>query len=137
MSKFIWPVRVYYEDTDAVGTVYHANYLGFMERARSEWLRELGFAPVKLKQAHNLVFVIKNVHIDYLKPAWFDDQLQISVQITELKRASVIVAQKVLRDNEVLSQATVRIAMINLTNLRPAPFPAALFQALQPLIAHE
>lgn len=137
MNKFIWQVRIYYEDTDAAGVVYHANYLRFMERARTEWLRELGFAPAKLKQAHHLVFVIKSIHIDYLKPAWFDDQLQISTQMTELKRASMIVAQEVQRENEVLSQATVRIATINLTNLRPEPFPAALFQILQPLVTHE
>jgi acyl-CoA thioester hydrolase len=81
--------------------------------------------------------VIKSVHIDYLKPAWFDDQLQISAQIIELKRASVIVAQEVQRNEEVLSHATVRIATINLTNLRPEPFPVSLFQILQPLVAHE
>jgi len=130
-------MRVYYEDTDATGVVYHANYLKFMERARSEWLQVLNFPPIKLKQAHNLVFIIKNIHIDYLKPAWFDDQLQVSAQITALKKVSMIMVQEVLRDNEVLSQATVRIATISLTNLRPAPFPAALFQILQPLVTHE
>jgi len=130
-------MRVYYEDTDATGVVYHANYLKFMERARSEWLQAVNFPPIKLKQAHNLVFIIKNIHIDYLKPALLGDQLQVSAQITELKRASMIMAQEVLNDNEVLSQATVRIATISLTNLRPEPFPAALFQILQPLVTHE
>ena len=90
MNDFIWPLRVYYEDSDAGGVVYYANYLKFMERARTEWLREKGFNQIALKQQHNSIIVVRKISIDYLKPAFFDDLLTITVHISKIGKASII-----------------------------------------------
>lgn len=131
MSEFVWPVRVYYEDTDAGGVVYHANYLKFMERARSEWLREIGFDQMHLAQQHNLVFVVRQVAIDYFKPALFNDQLYVTAHVSKFGKASLTMIQQVLRDPDLLCMATVKIVAINTLNMRPQPFPPEVLTALQ------
>ncbi len=130
MDDFIWPVRVYYEDSDAGGVVYHSNYLKFMERARTEWLRNKGFNHIALKQQHNFIFVLRKISIDYLKPAFFDDLLTISVHISKIGKASIIMAQQVQRDAEVLCTAEVKLAGINAVTLRPQAFPLDVFNVL-------
>ena len=93
MHAFVWPVRVYYEDTDAGGVVYYANYLKFMERARTEWLRTRGFEQDVLIKEQDLVFAVRSLSIDYLRPARLDDLLQVRVTVSELRRASIVFEQ--------------------------------------------
>lgn len=131
MNEFVWPIRVYYEDTDAGGFVYHADYLKFMERARTEWLRDLGFEQTQLKQQYNLVFVVRQLSIDYLKPALFNDLLHITTGVTKMGKASMTLTQQVLREADILCSAVVKIAAINLVNQRPKPIPPDILEALR------
>lgn len=124
---FTWPVRVYWEDTDAGGVVYYANYLKFLERARSEWLRSLDIHQAELAVQADVLFVVRRVEADYLKPARFDDELRVQCRITEMGRASLTMAQQVLRGDEVLLSAQVRLACVSATGMRPAKIPPHLF----------
>lgn len=121
--KFIWPVRIYYEDTDVGGVVYYANYLKFMERARTEWLRQLGIDQTQLKQQENLIFVVRQLTINYLKPALFDDLLHVTISLTQLGKVSLTITQKILRQSVPLCTATCKIACVDALTLRPQPFP--------------
>ncbi len=123
MKNFIWPIRVYYEDTDVGGFVYHTNYLKFMERARTEWLREMGFDQTQLKQHDHLVFVVRKMTVDYLKPALFNDLLLVKTYITRKGKASLTMSQEVVRGMEVLCKTSVKLALINVNNQRPRPIP--------------
>jgi acyl-CoA thioester hydrolase len=102
MQSFDWPVRVYYEDTDSGGVVYHANYLKFMERARTEWLRQLGFEQNVLKDEHNCLFAVHSMQINFRRPARFNDALLIRSEMTQTSGASMQFEQSVLRDGELL-----------------------------------
>ena len=129
MANFSFPVRVYWEDTDAGGVVYYASYLKFLERARSEWLRALGIDQVKLQRDERLQFVVVEANIRYHRPARFDDELVVSVALEELRGASLALAQDVRRGpdaSELLISATIRAACIDADNLRPRPLPRAL-----------
>jgi acyl-CoA thioester hydrolase len=130
MKEFALPIRIYYEDTDAGGIVYHANYLKFMERARMEWLRELGFELTDLMQQHNLVIVVRRIAIDYLKPALFNEALKVTVQLNKLGKASMTLQQRVIRQEDILCTAQVKLAVINVVNMRPQSFPTVLFKTL-------
>ena len=130
MDKFIWPIRVYYEDSDAGGVVYHSNYLNFMERARTEWLRNKGFNQIALKQQYNFIFAVRKISVDYLKPAFFDDLLTITVQIIKIGKASIIMAQQVQREAEIICTADVKLASINAVTLRPQTFPSDILNLL-------
>ena len=127
MNTFCWPVRVYYEDTDSGGVVYYANYLRFMERARSEWLRSLGIGQSQLIEQDGLIFVVRHVELSYHKPARFDDALQVTVVVREQGRASLTFNQQVLLDAEgesvVLCSGQVKIACVDATTMRPRPIP--------------
>ena len=123
-------IRVYYEDSDAGGIVYYANYLKFMERARTEWLREKGFEQTVLKQQHNMIITVRKISIDYLKPAFFNDLLTVSVSLTKIGKASIIMAQQVQREAEVLCTADVKLASINATTMRPKAFPSNILNLL-------
>ncbi|NJO18273.1 MAG: tol-pal system-associated acyl-CoA thioesterase [Thioploca sp.] len=131
MKEFALPIRIYYEDTDAGGIVYHANYLKYMERARMEWLRKLGFELTDLMQQYNLVLVVRKIAIDYFKPALFNEALDVTVKLNKLGKASMTLQQQVVRQSDILCMAQVRIAAINVVNMRPQPYPATLFSALQ------
>ncbi len=131
MKEFALPIRIYYEDTDAGGIVYHANYLKYMERARMEWLRKLGFELTDLMQQYNLVLVVRKIAIDYFKPALFNEALDVTVKLNKLGKASMTLQQQVVRQGNILCMAQVRIAAINVVNMRPQPYPATLFSALQ------
>ena len=129
MERFSFPVRVYWEDTDAGGVVYYASYLKFLERARSEWLRALGIDQVKLQRDERLQFVVVEANIRYHRPARFDDELVVSVALEELRGASLALAQDVRRGpdaSELLISATIRAACIDADSLRPRPLPPAL-----------
>lgn len=122
-AGFTWPVRVYWEDTDAGGVVYYANYLKFMERARSEWLRTLGIDQAALAASDDLLFVVRRVEADYLRPARFDDALVVHCRIAETGRASLEMVQHILRDDTVLLTARVKLACVSAQALKPRKIP--------------
>ena len=128
---FQHPVRVYWEDTDAGGVVYHAQYLAFMERARSEWMRALGFGQEALREA-NLCFVVRSMAIDFRMPARLDDGLSVSVRLAQCRGASLVIAQEVRRGGELLVGAEVRVAAVSADRFRPVPIPAAVLARLAP-----
>ncbi len=131
-EPFSFPVRVYWEDTDAGGVVYHAQYLAFMERARSEWLRALGFDQTKLRTRDDQVFVVRAMNLDFRAPARLDDQLSVSVDLLECRGASFTLAQRIERDGAVLVEAEVRIAAVRASDFRPMPMVDALLARLRP-----
>ncbi len=126
-NEFIWPVRVYYEDTDAAGVVFYANYLNFMERARTEWLRKIGFEQDKLKQEKNILFAVRSVIIDYLKPAYFNELLSVRSKLIDRRPASLVFNQSIFNDNNVkLCVAEIKIACLNSINMKPEPIPETI-----------
>ena len=133
-TAFSWPARVYWEDTDAGGVVYHARYLAFMERARSEWMRALGWDQGVLRDRDDQVFVVRAMDIDFRAPARLDDQLQVSVRLLECRGASFSVGQRIERDGALLVEARVRIAALRASDFRPRPIPDALLTELKSLL---
>lgn len=129
-QPFCWPVRVYYEDTDSGGVVYYANYLRFLERARTEWLRALGFEQTALAAQHNAVFVVRAVSLEFILPARFDDALNVTVEPIDLRASQIIIDQHVSRAAQVLVQAQVRIACVNLAAFKPVRIPRAVHAAI-------
>ncbi|RUL62169.1 tol-pal system-associated acyl-CoA thioesterase [Dyella dinghuensis] len=129
-NVFAWPVRVYWEDTDAGGVVYHASYLRFLERARTEWLRGLGVDQLAFKQATGLAFMVHRMEIDFLRPALLDDELTVTVEVKEKRSASILFTQTISRatDGTRLIEAQVRAACVDLKRMRPAPIPAGLIR---------
>jgi acyl-CoA thioester hydrolase len=125
-GTFSFPVRVYYEDTDTAGVVYYAGYLRFLERGRTEWLRALGVEQFRLAQEAGIVFAVRSLNIEYLKPARLDDVLAVLTELTLAGRAQVTLKQRIERDGETLVEATVRIACLNTKTMKPAALPAAL-----------
>jgi len=126
-----FPVRVYYEDTDLAGIVYYANYLKFIERGRTEWVRSLGIDQVALKRDHGLVFAVRRVEADYLRPAKFDDELTVTTGLATVAGARLVVEQAVVRAGETLFTAAVTIVCLSETGA-PARLPAGLRQRLVP-----
>ncbi len=130
MSKsphvFNLPVRVYFEDTDAGGVVYHSSYVNFMERARTEWLRTFGQSNTSLMQEFGVVFVVRSIKVDYLRPALLDDLLAVSAQIKELGRSRVTLHQTVRRDAEVLVEGEVHLVCVTKDGFKPVPVPDVL-----------
>lgn len=125
-------MRVYYEDTDSAGIVYHASYLRFMERGRTEWLRKLGFDLPTLMNEHQVLFTVSRMHIDYLRPAYFNDLLEVSLELRRIGGASFLLDQEVHRTPlELLCRAEVRIACVGTTTLRPRPIPEAVCTELK------
>ena len=132
LSQFTWPVRVYYEDTDSGGVVYYANYLKFMERARTERLRSLGFEQDSLRTELGVLFTVHSIQVDFHKPARFNDALEVSADICEQRRASLVFDQQVHRQGEstVLCSGKIRIACVDAGSFRPSPIPAFVLEAL-------
>jgi acyl-CoA thioester hydrolase len=130
MSSLI--VRVYYEDTDAGGVVYYANYLKYIERARTEHLRELGFELATIANESGLVFVVKSVKADYLLPAFLDDTIKVQTSIELVRHASLIFAQKItnIEKNTVLFNAEVKVVSVLKNNLKPCAFPQEILEKL-------
>ncbi|MBK1693153.1 tol-pal system-associated acyl-CoA thioesterase [Chromatium weissei] len=127
-ATFDWPVRVYYEDTDAAGVVFYANYLRFMERGRTEWLRSLGYAQDVLREVENMLFTARRINLDYLSPARFDDLLTVRTQLTHLGGASLTFTQDVRRvaDGVLCCRGVVNIACVDAISLRPRRLPSTL-----------
>lgn len=132
---FTITVRVYYEDTDAGGVVYYANYLKFMERARTDWLRQLGIEHEVLKREHGTIFVVRSTTVEFLKPARLDDLLEIDVAIVESGGASMTFAQTIRAAGTVLCEAKTLVACLNAETLAPRRLPAPLATRLKEVIA--
>lgn len=132
-AMFTHPVRVYWEDTDAGGVVYHAQYLAFLERARTEWLRDLGYDQELLRREHDLVFAVRAMSIDFRRPARLDDALRVSVALTACRGASLLLAQSIECDGERLLDAEVRCASLRASDFRPRPMPDAMHARLKAL----
>jgi acyl-CoA thioester hydrolase len=122
-SVFDWTVRVYYEDTDAGGIVFYANYLKFFERARTEWLRAAGIGQHELLEQQGMAFVVKNASIDYVAPARLDDEIKLTTTIEKLGRASVQFAQQAWRGEQLLTSASVKVGCVDAATMRPRPLP--------------
>jgi acyl-CoA thioester hydrolase len=130
-QTFAWPVRVYYEDTDAAGVVYYANYLKYMERARTEWLRGLGFEQTELAERHGVIFVVRSAAIDYLLPARFDDELRVTVELIKVGAGQIDLVQRALRGDALLAKAAVKIACVARTTMRPTRIPQPLLTRIR------
>ncbi|MGV3582170.1 MAG: tol-pal system-associated acyl-CoA thioesterase [Methylophilus sp.] len=126
LSLFEFPIRVYYEDTDAGGVVYHSQYLNFMERARTEWLRHLGFEQTFLRESLNILFVVHSMQIQFKKPAKFNDMLQVSSQLVNLRLGSFECQQKISREEEILIEAQVKIACVDALTFKPTGIPTQI-----------
>ncbi len=132
-ARFVWPVRVYYEDTDAGGVVYYANYLRFMERARTEWLRALGFEQDQVVEQRGLLFVVRSASLEYRSPARFNDKLEVRSHIAEHTRTSLNFEQVVrLADGAEKSfcVGTVQVVCVARSNWRPRPIPQDILAEL-------
>jgi acyl-CoA thioester hydrolase len=138
LPEFRWPVRVYYEDTDASGVVYHAQYLKYFERGRTEWLRAMGFSQHGLRGALDVVFTVANLSVDYLRPARLDDELEVTVVVAELRRASLHFRQTLTRKGEPdtpLARATVRVGCVDVSTFRPCALPGPFIEHIDSLVA--
>ena len=129
-AEFVWPVRVYYEDTDAGGVVYHANFLRFMERARNEWLRQAGYPIKTIVEQCKTMFVVRSVQMKFIRPAYLDDALMMSVSVIKMKRASMLLKQQARRESEgrvtVLMQAEIELATVSSETFKPIAIPTFL-----------
>lgn len=126
MREFEWPIRVYYEDTDSGGVVYHSNYLNFMERARTEWLRELGFEQDAIRTEYQLLFAVHSMQLVYKRPARFNDALLIRSRLQKASGASMQFEQNIYRGEELLCEASVRIACLDAESFRPKSIPNSI-----------
>ncbi len=130
-KEFVLQVRVYYEDTDAGGVVYHSNYLNFMERARTEWLRHAGFEQNTLIEKKGILFAVRKINIDYNKPALFNDLLNIKTRIIEQRKASFIFEQVISNQAEdTVCKADIKIACLNSQTMKPEPIPETILSEL-------
>lgn len=131
-AGFTWSVRVYFEDTDTGGVVYHAGYLRFYERCRTEWLRSLGHSQQDLIAGHAIAFAVRAMEVEWIAPARLDDLLEVHMSVLQARRASLRLEQRVVRagDGALLSTAQVRVACVRVPDFRPAPIPTALLESL-------
>lgn len=126
MMRFDWPVRVYHEDTDGGGVVYHANYLKFMERARSEWLRSLGVEQTGLKSDFGVIFVVRAITLQYRRAAEFNDALDVVTVLDKIGRSLLVFEQKIYRQQEILTEAEVEVVCVNATDFKPVSIPSSV-----------
>jgi len=131
LQPFRWPVRVYYEDTDAAGIVYYANYLKYLERARTEWLSAMGFGLAALEAQHEAVFVVHRLEIDYRQPARLGDALDVTVAPITVGRSRLVVRQDVRKQDALLTSAQVSLAFVARNTWLPTRIPAPLLVCLE------
>lgn len=131
--QFSWPVRVYYEDTDSGGVVYHANYLNFMERARTEWLRSLGYEQTNLKDELGVLFVVRELSIIYQRPAKFNDELNVECSLHKISRSSLQFEQVIKRGTETMSKALIGVVCIDADLFKPVSIPAQMKATMEKL----
>jgi acyl-CoA thioester hydrolase len=129
---FNWPVRVYYEDTDAGGIVFYANYLKFFERARTEWLRDIGVNQNSMKDQYNAVFVVKATAVEYHASARLDDELRVTVVVEKTGRASIVFSQEVWCGERKLTSAKVTICCVDMAQWRSMPIPESVLKQINP-----
>jgi len=129
-SNFEHPVRVYWEDTDAGGVVFFANYLKFFERARTEWLRSLGFSQERMRVDEEAAFVVSETRVRYLRPARLDDLLTITVRIAAMARVSITIEQQAWRGDELLAEGSIRIACVDISRFAPRRIPDGITQVI-------
>ena len=122
-NQFSWPVQIYYEDTDSGGVVYHSNYLNFMERARTEWLRSLKINQQILKKELNLLFVVHQINIKFIKPAIFNDLIDVETALKQLTSVRVKLEQHIKRNHDLLITASVVIVWVNARTFKPVRIP--------------
>jgi acyl-CoA thioester hydrolase len=134
-SPFTWPIRVYYEDTDAGGIVYYANYLKFFERARTEWLRALGVQQQRLLDEEGVAFVVRKASVDYIAAARLDDELQVTLRIEKLGRASIQFVQEAWRGDVLLATADVKVGCIDAATMRPRSLPDSVTAKMRAVVA--
>jgi|LNFM01.2.fsa_nt_gb acyl-CoA thioester hydrolase len=125
-NNFSLPVRVYYQDTDAGGVVYHSTYLNFMERARYEWLRALEFNVNSLTEIHKILFMVRSLEIEYFKPAILDDLLNVTVAVAEIGRSRITLSQEILCNHVKLVSATIHVVCVGAEKLKPVSIPVPL-----------
>ncbi len=130
MSQFGWPIRVYYEDTDSGGVVYHSNYLNFMERARTEWLRAMGFEQTTLKEEYGVIIVVHSLSISFKKPAYFNDMLVVHSTLSNTGYSSIEMTQTIKRDGILLIEAQVKAAFVDAVTFKPVGIPAKIKQKI-------
>lgn len=131
---FSMPIRVYFQDTDAGGVVYHGSYVNYMERARAEWLRSFGFTNVNLIKDLGVVFVVRSLKLDYLKPAVLDDLLTLSTQLKEIGRSRVTLHQSTKRGEEVLVEGEVHLVCVAMNTFKPVSVPDVLREKWKALV---
>ena len=131
LFTYSFPVRVYYENTDAGGVVYHSEYLKFLERARTEWLRHLGYDHQALGRNHKVVFVVSSMAIDFVKPAKLDDMVAVSVQLESLGKVRSVFVQEIRREDEVLVKAKVTVACLTVDSFKPVEIPEPLRRKME------
>ena len=124
-------VRVYWEDTDAGGVVFYANYLKFFERARTEWLRKLGFGQQALRETTGAIFIVAETRVSYRRPARLDDELEVSVELRETGRASMHIAQAAWRGSELLAEGDIRIGCVDAGSFRPTRIPTQILETIR------
>jgi acyl-CoA thioester hydrolase len=129
-TVFDHPIRVYWEDTDAGGIVFYANYLKFFERARTEWLRALGIGQHTLREETGGMFVVSETAVKYHRPAKLDDQLRVTATLAEGGRASLVIAQQAWLDETLLCEGTIRIGWVNAATMKPARIPSSVLERL-------
>ena len=129
--KFEWSARVYFEDTDSGGVVYHANYLKFMERARTEWLRSLGLNQIKLKKEDKVMFVVRKIDIQYRMPSRFNDELLLQTECFKITDYSIMLKQNILRDKQIITEGKVEIVCINSDLFKPVRIPKIAKQLME------
>jgi acyl-CoA thioester hydrolase len=128
--SFSHPVRIYWEDTDAGGVVFYANYLKFFERARTEWLRALGFGQQQMRDEQGLMFIVTDTQVRYLHPARLDDQLTVTVKLAAAARATLTLAQAALRGATLLADSRITLACVEAGSFRPKRLPKSILDAL-------
>ena len=131
LFTYSFPVRVYYENTDAGGVVYHSEYLKFLERARTEWLRHLGYDHQALGRNHKVVFVVSSMAIDFVKPGRLDDMVSVSVQLESLGKVRSVFVQEIRREDEVLVKAKVTVACLTVDSFKPVEIPEPLRRKME------
>jgi len=131
MGEFDWPIRVYYEDTDSGNVVYHSQYLNFMERARTEWLRSLGFEQDELVMQQNCIFAVHSMEIKFKYPARFNDALIVRSQLYDTSGTSLSFSQKVFCEKKLICEAKVRVACLDSNRFRPMPIPSFIMDGLK------
>ncbi len=133
-DPFFWPIRIYYEDTDVSGVVYHANYLRYFERARTEWLRHKGFSQENLMQELQVAFTIVSLNVNYRLPARLDDELLVQLEVVRAGRASLVFAEKLVMENDqsiIVADGEFRAACVNSCTFKPTPMPETVLEEIK------